>query len=136
MAAGDSIASWKSSNTKIAKVSKSGKITGVKAGKATITVTLASGQKAKVTVKVQNAKVTTKKITGVSSKLTLAKGEKYTLSPSVTPITTTDKVKYTSANKKIATVSAKGVITAKKKGKVKITVQSGSKKKTVTVTVK
>lgn len=42
-AAGDSVKSWKSSNTKIATVSSKGKITGKKVGKATITVTLQSG---------------------------------------------------------------------------------------------
>ena len=42
---------------------------------------------------------------------------------------------YTSSNKKVATVSSSGVITAKKSGTAKITVKAGSKKVTVTVTV-
>ena len=46
------------------------------------------------------------------------------------------KVTYSSANKKIATVSSKGVIKALKKGKVKITVKSGKKTVTCVVTVK
>jgi uncharacterized protein YjdB len=40
-----------------------------------------------------------------------------------------------SSNKKIATVSEKGIIKAKKKGTVKITVKSGSKKVVVNVKV-
>lgn len=50
---GDKVKSYKSSNTKVAKVDKSGKVTGVKKGKATITVTMKSGSTAtfKVTVK-------------------------------------------------------------------------------------
>ncbi|MFR7388606.1 MAG: Ig-like domain-containing protein [Blautia faecis] len=39
------------------------------------------------------------------------------------------KVTYTTSNKKVATVTAKGVITAKKKGTATITVKSGSKSK-------
>ena len=42
---------------------------------------------------------------------------------------------YWPVDKKIAAVSGKGVITAKKAGKAKITVKSGKKKFTVTVTV-
>ena len=50
---GDKVKSYKSSNKKIAKVDKNGKVTGVKKGKATITVTMKSGSTAtfKVTVK-------------------------------------------------------------------------------------
>ena len=49
----DEVKSYKSSNTKVATVNKNGKVTGVKKGKATITVTMKSGAKAtfKVTVK-------------------------------------------------------------------------------------
>ncbi len=46
------------------------------------------------------------------------------------------KVKWKSANTKIATVSKKGKVTAKKKGKVKITATYKGKKYTCTVTVK
>ncbi|MDO4322085.1 MAG: Ig-like domain-containing protein [Lachnospiraceae bacterium] len=136
LAAGDYIVSWKSSNTKVAKVNSKGKITAQnKTGKANITITLASGLQKKVQVTVQKGAVKTSKISNVSKKLTLAKGKKYTLAPVITPITTTDKVSYSSSNKKVATVSGKGVITAKGSGKAKITVKSGSKKAVVTVTV-
>ena len=62
-------------------------------------------------------------------------GERKQLYPVISPITTTDKVTYTSSNKKVATVSGKGLITAKKSGTAKITVKSGKKKYTVTVKV-
>ena len=42
---------------------------------------------------------------------------------------------YTSSNKKVATVTSRGVITAKKSGTAKITVKSGKKKAVLTVTV-
>ena len=133
---GDSVQSYRSSNTKIFTVTKSGVIkAGKKTGKATLTITLASGLQKKVTVKVQKKAVTTTKITGLKSKVSLKKGKKLTLKPSRIPITSTQKFTYKSSNKKIATVNSKGVITGKKAGKAKITVKSGKKKYTVTVTV-
>ena len=49
----------------------------------------------------------------------------------------TGKVKFTSSNKKIATVSSKGVVTGKKKGTCKITLKlNNGKKAVVTVKVK
>ena len=53
----------------------------------------------------------------------------------LTPITSQEKITFTSSNKKVVTVTSKGVIKAKKPGKAKITVKSGKKKVTVTVTV-
>lgn len=44
---------WESSNSKVAKVNKKGRVTGVKKGTATITVTTANGKKAKIKVIVQ-----------------------------------------------------------------------------------
>ena len=137
MTKGDSVKSWESNNQKIATVSKSGVIkAGKKNGTARITVTLASGKKATVTVKVQKAKVATTKISGLKSKETLKKGKKLTLKPVISPITSLEKVTYTSSNKKVATVNSKGVVTAKKKGTAKITVKSGKKSYTIKVTVK
>ena len=45
-------------------------------------------------------------------------------------------VKWSSSNKKVATVSSKGKVTAKKKGSATITVKAGKKKATCKVTVK
>ena len=136
LANGDSVQSYKSSNTKIFTVTKNGVLkAGKKTGKATLTIALASGLQKKVTVKVQKKTVTTSKITGLQKKVTLKKGAKLALKPSLAPITSTQKFTYSSSNKKIATVNKKGVITGKKAGKTKITVKSGKKKYTVTVTV-
>ncbi|MGN1167436.1 MAG: Ig-like domain-containing protein [Lachnospiraceae bacterium] len=133
---GDGIASWKSSNTKIATVSSKGKITGKKAGTAKITVVLKSGKSKSFNVKVQKKEVATTKVTVNSKNVVLKKGGKFTVKTTLAPITSVQKVKYTSSNKKVATVSSKGVITAKKKGTAKITVTSGKKKVTIKVTVK
>ena len=139
LAKGDSVKSWKSSNSKIftvrGKSNGTCKITGKKRGTAKLQITLASGLKKTVKVRVQTAAVKTSKIT-VSKNVTVRKGKRVTLKPVVTPFTSSQKVTYTSSNKKIATVSSKGVVTGKKKGTVKITVKSGSKSVKVTVKVK
>lgn len=139
LAKGDSVAAWKSADTKIFTVKGNADgtctLTGKKKGSAKLEITLASGLKKKVTVKVQTAAVKTSKVTVAEKKLTVKKGEKASLKPVVTPFTSSQKLTYTSSNKKVATVSKSGVITAKKTGTAKITVKSGSKKVTVTVTV-
>lgn len=139
LAKGDSVKSWKSSNSKIftvrGKSNGTCKITGKKRGTAKLQITLASGLKKTVKVRVQTAAVKTSKIT-VSKNVTVKKEKRVTLKPVVTPFTSRQKVTYTSSNKKIATVSSKGVVTGKKKGTVKITVKSGSKSVKVTVKVK
>ena len=140
LAAGDSVASVASSNTKIVKASWNGRVLKItaqkKTGKAKVTITLRSGLSRTVTVKVQKPKVVSRKITGVPSKLTLKKGQKYQLTPGIQPITAPDKIKYSSSNKKTAKVSSKGLITAgKKPGKATITISAGGKKFKVKVTV-
>lgn len=137
MAKGDKVVSWKSSNTKIVKVSNSGKITAQnKTGNATITVKLKSGKSAKIKVKVQSGAVKTTKISGLKKSIALKKGSKLTLTPIISPITSTEKVTYKSSDKKTVSVTSKGVIRGLKTGKAKITVTSGRKKYVVTVTVK
>lgn len=136
LANGDSIKSWTTSNKKIVTVTRKGTIKGLKAGKAKVTITLASGKKQVINVTVQKTAVKTTKITGIASKATLKKGKKLTLKPVVAPITSLQKVTYTTSNKKVATVTAKGVITAKKKGTATITVKSGSKSKKIKIKVK
>lgn len=140
LAKGDSVKTWKSTNTKIFTVKGSAngtcKVTAKKAGTAKLQITLASGLKKTVTVKVQKSNVKTTKVSVSSKNVSVKKGKKVTLKPVVTPFTSKQKVTYTSSNKKVATVSAKGVVTGKKKGTAKITIKSGSKSVKVTVRVK
>lgn len=128
---GDKIKSAKSSKSKVVKVSvKNGKLTvkGLKAGKATVTVTSTKGAKATVKIKVQKQKVATKKLKAtVSTKQILKKGKKVTLKVAKTPFTAQDTVKWTSSNKKIATVTSKGVVKGLKKGTATITAKAGKK---------
>ena len=141
LADGDSIVSWKSSNTKIVKVSGKSNGTstitaGKKTGKARITITLKSGLKKVITVSVQKNTVKTKKISGVSKNLKLKRKQKATLHPVIAPLTSIQKITYKSNNTKIVTVNSKGQITAKKKGTAVITVKSGNKTTKCKVTVK
>ncbi|MCI8593453.1 MAG: hypothetical protein HFI88_14205 [Lachnospiraceae bacterium] len=137
LAKGDSVKNWTTKDTGIVKVDKkTGKITALKKkGKAAVTVTLASGKTAKVTVTVQKGTVKTDRISGLKKSVTLEPGKKLTLKPVISPITSQQKVSYTSSDRKVADVSKKGVVTAKKSGTAKITVKSGSKKVVVTVKV-
>lgn len=137
MAKGDRIQSWTSSNKKVATVTSRGKITGNKVGTAWITVKLrASGKTARVKVKVQKSAVKTTKLVLSKKNLTLKKGAKYILKASRNPITSVEKIKFTSSNKKAATVTGSGKITAKKKGKTTITVRCGKAKASCKVIVK
>lgn len=139
LARGDSVAKWKSSSTKVAKVSASGKVTArKKTGTAVITATLKSGKTLKLKIKVQKAAVKTKKIqleNIVNKKLTIKKGAAVQLQALVQPITSQQKITYATSNKKVAAVNKKGKVTAKKKGKAVITVKSGQKKVKIKVTV-
>ena len=80
------------------------------------------------------------KITLSAKKKTMSVGEKYTLKvKSVTPKNASKSVKFKTSNKKVATVSSKGQIVAKKKGTATITVTSKSNSKakaTCKITVK
>ena len=144
LAKGDKVASFKSSNTKIVTVTSSGKITGKKAGTATVTVKLKSGLTSQVKVKVQKSDVAATSVTvlnkstnkKISGTVTLKVKKKLTLATTVAPVTCKQKVTFTSSNKKIATVTSSGVITAKKKGTVTITVKVGRKSAKVKIKVK
>ena len=121
---------WKSSNTKIATVSSTGKVTAKSAGTVTITCTAKDGSGKKATCKVTvtepkppvkpTVKVT--KVTLNKKAATLSPKETLTLRATVTPTNATNKaVTWKSSNTKIATVSSTGRVTAKSAGTVTIT---------------
>ncbi len=131
---------YKSSNKKVATVSSKGVITAKKVGKCTITVKSTKNKKkyAKLTVKVVKGKVT--KVSLKGTKKTLKVGAKYTLKATVKATKGANKkLDWSSSKSSVATVSSKGVVTAKKAGTATITVMStdGTKKKdTFKITVK
>lgn len=117
---------WSSSNAAVAKVSEDGVVTAVKPGTAVITAT-AGSVKATCTVTVANpvVKATGVKITAPTRRI--AAGKKVQLKATVAPSNTTNKaVKWTTSNKKVATVNSKGLVTFRKK--------AGGKKVTITAT--
>ena len=119
--AADKGVTWKSSNKKVATVSSSGKVKGVKAGTATITCTSnATGLKATCKVTVVNGLVTLNK-----TEAYVQKGKTMTLKATVTPETLTDKsVTWESSDKKIATVTKAGKVKGVKYGTATITCTS------------
>jgi uncharacterized repeat protein (TIGR02543 family) len=128
---------WKSSKTKVATVSGSGKIKARAVGTAKITVTAMNGKKLTVTVKVvKKAKVLKKvKVSGVKS--TLKKGKTAQVKLKVTPSAATNlKVTFKSSKKSVIKVDKAGKLTALKRGKAKITVKVGKKKVVKTIKVK
>lgn len=60
---GGTVKAWKTSNGKVAKVDKNGKVTGRKAGKCKITAILTSGEKVTCTVTVKKNVYSTRKLT-------------------------------------------------------------------------
>ena len=120
---------WKSSDTTIATVEETGKVTAVKAGDATITAT-ADGK----TAKCQVTTVEPVAVTGVSlspEAVQLAVGTTTTLKATVAPDNATNqKVTWSSSNPEVATVEGNGLITAKAIGQAEIEVKTAAGAKT------
>ncbi len=127
---------WKSSDQKIVSVNSTGMVRGKKSGTATITAKAGKNKASiKVTVGTKVASVTI-----VKPAVALAAGVQSTIRAAVSPADASNQtLTYSCADPDIASVTDKGVITAKTPGQTTITVQAsdGSKKrKTVTVTVR
>lgn len=117
-------AKWSTSNKKVATVSSKGVVTAK--GKGTATITAKVGKKkytCKVTVQVP-------KLSKSSATIYVNK----TLQLKVSG--TSQKVKWSTSNKKVATVSSKGKVTAKATGKANITANINGVKLVCKVTVK
>lgn len=126
---------WSSSKSKVATVSQDGTVIPKKKGKATITARIANGKKVTWKIKVKTLKA--KKIRLNKKKAVLHVGETLKLKTKLNPKGATAKIKWKSSKKKVAAVSKKGKITAKKKGKAVITAQlPNGKKTTCKITVK
>ena len=128
---------WKSDKPEIASVDDNGKVTGVAAGEATITVTTEDGGKTatcKVTVSETSVAVTG--VTLNKTTLTLETGASETLTATITPADATNqKVSWKSSKEAVATVDANGKVTGVKAGEAVITVTTEDGGKTATCKV-
>ncbi|MEK3799419.1 Ig-like domain-containing protein [Peribacillus sp. FSL H8-0477] len=128
---------WSTSNKKIATVSSKGKVTGKSKGTATITATVKGAKAVKIKVSVKSPIVPSSvKLNKTST--SIVQGKTLTLLATVSPSKAVNKtVKWSSSNKKIATVSSKGKVTAVGVGTAKITATTTNGKKTMaTIKVK
>ncbi|MCR5792874.1 MAG: Ig-like domain-containing protein [Lachnospiraceae bacterium] len=131
-------ATYISSSPSIATVGKTGQIKAVRKGKATISAMLPNKTRIVVKLTIKNAP---KKVSllrngkKTSRTIKLKKGKTLKLSAKTNSGSASYQLKFASSKKKIATVSAKGVVKARKKGVTKITVSTYNKKK-ATVRVK
>lgn len=136
---------WKSGNTKVATVSSTGMVTIKKntGGKrVTITASATDGSGKKASYTITSMKGVVKKI-AVSGKTSVKAGKTIKLTAKVTASKNANKkVIWKSGNKRYATVSSTGKVTAKKAGKgrkVKITamaVDGSGIKRTVTIKIR
>lgn len=131
---------YKTSNKKIATVSKTGILRTKKKGTVTITAIAKNNKKAKATMTLTVGKVVKTLKFKEGTKKTVTAGSKFTLHPTYKPKDAATKaVTWKSSNTKVATVSSKGKVTTKKDGTVTITAtakDAGKKKATFKVTVK
>ena len=123
--------SWKSSDEAVATVDANGKVTGVKAGEAVITVTTEDGKKTntcKVTVKSNTVNV--RGVVLNKTSISIPIGEDETLAAKVLPENATNQnVTWSCKNPEIASVDANGKVTGIKAGMtiVTVTTEDGGK---------
>lgn len=118
---------WKSSAPAVAKVTSSGRVTGKKAGTAVITVTTANGHSDSIEITVHDPHAPISVAIEADGDTAIAPKAKLRLRAVMTaeaePVS---KLKWTTSNKRVATVSSKGVVTGKKAGRAMITVSTAN----------
>lgn len=125
---------WKTSKKSVVSITSKGKITAKKAGKARITAVAANGKKAVITVTVKNAP---KKISPAVKNKTLKRGKSFKVKVKFPAKTACYQLKFKSNKKSVATVSATGIVKARKRGKANITITAfNGKKARVKITVR
>lgn len=128
----DEIDFYTTSNLAVVTIDSSGVITAKKAGTAVIKAVTKRGCTAELKIKVQKKAVVTKNILVDTKNVSLQEGGTFELEAETVPVTSSDRIRYTSVNSTVASVNRYGVITAKKKGTTTIKVKSGK----ITVKVK
>lgn len=115
---------WASDNAEVATVDKNGLVTAKSAGKCTVSAVFPSGSRTacKVTVEPKGLKY---------KKKTIRKNARFTN----VLVGAKAGVKWSSSNKKVATVNGKGVVKGRKSGTCKVVARFGGKKYACKVTV-
>ena len=116
---------WKSAKSSVASVTSKGVVKGVRAGKTKIT--------AKVGKSTFTCTVTVKNVKLSATKATIQTNGIYRLA--LKGSAASDKITWSSGNKKVATVTAAGVVRGIKTGQTKITAKFGNKTFACTMTV-
>lgn len=123
----DKTVSWTSSDTSIANVDSSGKVTAKSKGSATITCKANDGSGVEVTCNVTVTNPKPDKI-ALPSEATVTAGETITLTPTVTPANAEYALTWTSDDETVATVNSAGVVMGVKKGQTFINVETDNGK--------
>ena len=121
---------WKSSNTSIATVSSSGRVTAKNAGDVRITATVTGYEDYEVSSDYCDVTVTDYPtgITLPQDSVTLAIGQTYTITPTVTPTGAVYQLTWSSHDKNVAKVNSNGIVTAMGIGTTYITIKAASTK--------
>lgn len=114
--------SWRSSNTSVATVNASGKVTAVSVGNCTITATTTDGTQLSASCQVSVTPVLATGISLNTYNATIYPGGELQLTATVTPSNTANKVvSWKSSNNNVATVNSSGKVTAIVPGTATIT---------------
>ncbi len=128
---------WKSSDETVAAVDEFGKVTGIKAGKATVTGTNVLNKEHTLTleVTVEGNLPNVSSITLNETSLQLKENETFLLVATVTADAGNVKVSWSSSDETVAAVSENGLVTAKSEGAAVITATCYGKSATCNVRV-
>jgi uncharacterized protein YjdB len=127
---------WSSSDTSVATVDQSGKVTAKALGMATIQAKSVNEKIATCKITVKPVLVSSVALSSAKASITIAKGESFgkqcTLSATVSPANATNNaLNWSTSNARVATVNQNGVVTSVGNGKATITAaaKDGSGKK-------
>jgi len=113
---------WRSSDSSIVSVDSNGKITGLKKGTVTITVSTNDGKSATCTVTVTDDTVLVESITLSPNKVEVGVGGSKQVIATIEPSNATNReIVWTSSDSNIAVVDSNGIVTGIKVGTVNIT---------------
>ena len=120
---------WSTSNSNIATVDSSGKVSAIKEGTAQITVKTSNGKTASCEVKVSKKVINVENISLNKTSITLEEGKVDSLVASVTPSNATNQnVSFSSSNTSVVKIDTNGKVTAVSPGTATITAKSSNNK--------